>query len=79
MSGSGGGGYSPRESGCGNFSFSTVLGSPKSTVLALLRKGQILDLVLKKTLTKIVVATTTARLNCLKKLTPNRSAQQSLG
>lgn len=58
MSGSGGGGYTPRESGCGNLSFSTVLGSPKKTVLALLRKGQFLKLVVNTTPTKVVVATT---------------------
>ena len=60
MSGSGGGGYAPRESRCGNLSFSTVLGSPKRTVLALIRKGQILDLVLNTTPTKVVVAMTNA-------------------
>lgn len=60
MSGSGGGGYSPRESGCANLSFNTVLGTPKPPVLALLRKGHVLQLVLETTTIKIVVAKTNA-------------------
>lgn len=58
MSGSGGGGYSPRESGCANLSFNTVLGSPRLPVLAHLRKGQILQLVLQSGAVKIVAAKT---------------------
>lgn len=56
MSGSGGGGYSPRHSGCENLSFNTVLGSPKLIVLATLRVGHVLDLELVSLPTKIVAA-----------------------
>lgn len=58
MSGSGGGGYTPRVSDCGNLSFTTVLGSPKKTVLAVVRKGHILNLIIQQTPTKVVVAVT---------------------
>lgn len=61
MSGSGGGGYQPREPGCENLSFSTVLGSPKAPVLAQLRKGQLLQLVLQTSPTKIVTAVTNTK------------------
>jgi hypothetical protein len=60
MTGHGGGGYSPRDSGCANLSFNTVLGSPKLTVLATLRVGHVLELELMSMPTKIVAAKTSA-------------------
>ena len=60
MSGSGQSSYTPRESGCADMSFTTVLGTPKRPILAQLRKGHVLQLVLETGQTKIVVAKTNA-------------------
>jgi len=57
MSGTGGGGgYQPRQLACEKLSINTVLGSPKAPVVAQLRKGHVLSLVLQTGATKLVTA-----------------------